>query len=73
MREVPLESQVYAYWSACNDLRLARERGGDDQDSIEDIADLGGFTDHGPLRAACLSRLKCSVVALDAPLRRPSL
>lgn len=62
MREVRLEYQVYAYWIGCRDLRLAREAHVDDSDALDDIAHLARFSNHPRLRAACLSRLKCSVV-----------
>jgi hypothetical protein len=62
MRDCSLEGQVYAYWLGCHDLRLAREAGADDSVELEDIVDLGRFTDHARLRTACLSRVKCDVV-----------
>jgi hypothetical protein len=43
-----------------------REAGGSDLLEVEEIFDLGRFTDHGPLRTACLSRLKCNAVALTS-------
>ena len=61
MREVPLENQVYAYWWACRDLRLARECQLNDEDAFADLADLATFTDHAGLRRVCLSWLKCAV------------
>lgn len=61
---VPLEGQVQSYWRSCRDLRLAREAGEADVDSVEDLADLAAFTNHTGLRAACLSHLHCDVVDL---------
>lgn len=64
MRDVPLEGQVQAYWRTCHDLRLAQEAGDDDRFEVEELADLARFTDHPPLRQACLSRMKCTIVPL---------
>jgi hypothetical protein len=65
MRDCPLEGQIQAYWRACHDLRLARDSGGEDFLEVEEIADLARFTDHPPLKYACLSHLKCSVVEFN--------
>jgi hypothetical protein len=44
-----------------------REAGRSDLLEVEEIFDLARFTDHGPLRAACLSRLKCNVTISREP------
>lgn len=80
MPGIPLEGQVQAYWLLCRDLRLIRD--GDvaefmvihdgesieklEAETLEEIADLGAFTDHPRLQSACLSHFRCGVLGATA-------